>query len=291
MKVILVKIRALEKFCLCLALAHLFSTLAQAALPASQRTYSIDKDYAENAESRHLASRGLASTITMPKPQVIAKLKDIQKSQVETLVHLDHAIKKRMQDTMNLNLKGTDNNALERNFRQFIESVEVLQKRRAELIARREFIDQLIFRLDSKWTTQPLKTFLEQELLEMAISDLDEKSENKTWKFLSFLSVGIREIPEPREDIIAFIDGYMNFSTLLEPKSPNAYLQERSYTNGSVSFTAKQSTMEEAGDYLDKKLKELQTERLRRKQSPQTEADIQVKAKMPSAEKLESKTE
>ncbi|MCM2282497.1 MAG: hypothetical protein NDI61_11705, partial [Bdellovibrionaceae bacterium] len=67
----------------------------------------------------------------------------------------------------------------------------------------------------------------------------------------------IREIPEPQEDIIAFIASYMNFSAINAPRSPLAFLESRSYIGGAMTQLAHPSRRDEVGAIVERKLKSL----------------------------------
>ncbi len=239
--------------------------------------------FAPNANLTHTALEERSPTSLSPiavKAQVIAKLKDLQKSQNETLQGLEQNLKKQLQESQNISLKVADSSVIDRQFVQLTTAIENMQRKRSEFLLRRDFIDQLIFRLDSKWTSQPLQKFLEQEFLEMAINELETPSDAKMWKFLTYMSIAVREIPEAHENLIGFIDGYLAFSSIQNPKSPNDYLQKRNYTNGSMSVTARPANAEQAGDYVAAKMDELHRLHKANGKDDANEADIQLKMRL-----------
>ena len=112
-------------------------------------------------------------------------------------------------------------------------------KRRGELNARREIVDRLIFQIDTKLgPNQKLQTFLEQTFLEMASADLADGRDARLWKAFTYLSMVMREVPESNEDVLNVFQGYLNFTSVLEPKTPADFIASRNYTNGSESAVA-----------------------------------------------------
>lgn len=253
-----------------------FATFARPDAQGNETAPTLKAPFASSVPSRRPPS----------KEELILRLRDLQSQQLQALNDIDGRLRKTFDDSTSINFKVVEKTTARR-LTVLTDSLEVLNDRRAELIARRTFIDQLILQIDSKWTQQPLQSFLEHQLLEMARTDLIDTtgSEPRLWKFFTYLSVVIREIPEPREDLLSFIEGYMNFSSVLAPKSPLEFLASRNYSNGGVSISAQPATHEGAGDGLEKKLVELNrgdlpgSEPATKGPAKQPAADIQVRAK------------
>lgn len=244
------------------------------------------------APSAHPSANERAPASSAPrlaKPDIMARLRDLRERQTQVLSNLDELIKKRLQSSTELRIYDQDTKLARTRVAQFGLSLEELTKRRMEFAARRDFVDQLILQFDSKWSSQPMKQFLEQQLLEMAITDLsDQRGSGKAWKFLTYLSIVIRELSEPREDTLALIEGYMNFGGVLEPGNPADYLASRNYTNGSMSATARPANREELGEHLDRRLRELglilkESPRVESSSSPATikRPDIELRVQAP----------
>ncbi len=188
---------------------------------------------------------------------VISKLKSIQSKQVQLIGEIDDKLKNKLKDTQDLRVTD-DTVSSELRMTRLQESMELFDQKRREAVERSQFIDRLVFAVDTKWTKDSIKIFLEQTLLDIAsaeINQTDSKSASSIWKFATYLSVAIRELSEPREDIISFVDNYMEFSTVLAPKPPTAFSQARSYTNGVTSQAAKVTNQEDLGDGVEKKVK------------------------------------
>ena len=193
------------------------------------------------------------------KRAMITNLKTIQSKQTSLITDIDDKIKGKLQDTQKV--KVTDDAvASEIRMSRLQESMEALEKRRRESIERSQFIDRLVFAVDTKWGQGTFKIFLERALLDIAAAEMnqtDSKAPSSLWKFATYLSVAVRELAEPREDLVAFVDNYMDFSSVLDPKPPTAFSQARSYTNGFTSQAAKRTNREDLGDGIEKKVKVL----------------------------------
>lgn len=204
-----------------------------------------------------MPTRKLEHSTPTSKAQTIDNLKQIQRKQLQTLESVDQSIRKLLAESQSVNLRDGDAVAAEKHMLTIPQRLANLQTQREELLLRRDFMDQIIFQVDSKWTTQPLAVFLEQTLLDMAAAELTTGGASKTefWRFYTYLSIAVREIPEPREDLIEFLAGYLEFSGIKTPKSPLAYLDTRNYTAGSISQAAKPGRRDEAGSDVERRLR------------------------------------
>ena len=185
------------------------------------------------------------------KKETLGRLKIVQDQLVADSAALDSAIKKQLNETLTMEAGKDDLSTTSRRTSLITRKIDELNKRRAELNARREVVDRLIFQLDTKWTpAQKLQTFLEQTFIEMAAADLADGRDSRLWKAFTYLSMVMREVPEQNEDVVGVFQGYLSFSSLLDPKTPAEFLASRNYTNGSQSAVARTSTRESLGDGL-----------------------------------------
>ena len=214
-------------------------------IPAGPQIESLPKGNAP-------VSRAPAAVVG--KPELLGRLKGLQDRQVGELKGLDEAVRKRFKDSTLLSLKSSELNSSAKKIETLAGQLSDIEERRAELIARREFVDQLIFQIDAKWVGQPLQQFLEHTFLEMALTDLNDPHEGgRLWKFITYMSIAVREVPEKREDVLNVVESYMNWSTILDPKSPAEYLAGRDYTNYAQSESAKGTARDKVADGLEKK--------------------------------------
>jgi hypothetical protein len=110
-----------------------------------------------------------------------------------------------------------------------LDRLQALDDERLELKAQRQILDQLIFRIDSKWSGNNLKGFLETSLLEMAQNDLMDPGNGSWWRFLIQASIAIREVAEPGADPLRFLELYMTESTVLAPKPVLDLMRSQNY--------------------------------------------------------------
>ncbi|MBL7689592.1 MAG: hypothetical protein JNJ49_16265 [Bdellovibrionaceae bacterium] len=104
---------------------------------------------------------------------------------------------------------------------------------RTEMSARLKIIDQLIFAVDTKFDgkarASSVSGFLEGQLMDFATSDLAEPGTGQWWKFLTQAAIGLREIAEPGEDPIRFLESYTRDSSVLNPRSVIEIMESRRY--------------------------------------------------------------
>ncbi len=227
------------------------------------------------ASARQFASSspfqtGVPASFSAPsKLQVLENLKVLQTKQVQQLDATNQSIQRVLQETRTVSFqKGNDSVASQKILNSLPDRLIEIQSRRDELKLRGDFVTQLIAQIESKWNAQSLGQFLEQILFEMALNELTNPSNqeasndpvrSRIWLFYTYLSVAIREIPDPREDLLAFLSGYMEFSSIQSPKSPLEFLDSRNYTNGAISQTARPIQREQLGTLVDKRLQALST--------------------------------
>ena len=188
------------------------------------------------------------------KKELLSRLKALQDRQIQNANALEQTIQKRLLESQQLGSGETNLHLIATRTDRIATEIDELTKRRNEALAQREVFDRLIFTIDSKWSGQPLKPFLEHAFLDMASFDLKGESSDvpgaHIWKTLTYLSICVREVPEPREDVIDVIEGYLNFSGAMSPKTPAEFLASRAYTNGTESVAAKAISREHAGDQI-----------------------------------------
>lgn len=230
-------------------------------------------------------SRWPASTHNATKTDLINSLHEIQKRQQDVIVRIDEQIKKILQESTELSLKNRALTTAKAKLQRMTDSLEALHEKREDYILRREFIDQLVLAIDTKWNGQPLQEFLGNQLLDMAVAELSAVNRGPNIsKFLVYMSVALREMPEPREDALAFIENYLDFAGIRSPKSPVDFLVNRSYTNGSISVSAQPADRKKLGDFVEKRLHELGLDRDTKKNRPTTEASAKSAATASSAQ-------
>jgi hypothetical protein len=179
------------------------------------------------------------------KAETLRSLQDLRVENVKRLSDIDQALSKKIVEGKPGNLE---------------KEVLTLRTSRKEHMLRQEFLDRLILQVDANFRGGDLRQFLQITLTDMARTDaMSTATDAGLWKFLKYASEAIKSLPERKENILAFLEGYMNRS-VLDPIQPQDYLNSRNYTNGSVSEQGHPMDRDEVGDLADQRLQELNEE-------------------------------
>ncbi len=175
-----------------------------------------------------------AATAQGPKAQAISALRAWRERVLELDRKAESAQAASLTQASRLSLKRDFSQSqtleiLTREIETPLERLQELDDERLELKAQRQILDQLIFRIDSKWNGNNLKAFLETSLLEMAQTDLADPGQGTWWRFMIQASLALREAAEPGADPIRFLEAYMSDSTVLTPKSVLDLLRSQNY--------------------------------------------------------------
>ncbi len=142
----------------------------------------------------------------------------------------------------------------------FVErEVEIAGEQRQEFVLRQTFLDRLIFHVDTHFKGGDFRQFLQKQLAEMArIEVTNSSSQPSIWKFLTYLSHAIRDLPESNENLMAYVEGYMKFASVAKPIRPEEYTKTRNYSNGQTSVAAAPVEREKVGELVEDRLQELE---------------------------------
>lgn len=169
-----------------------------------------------------------------PKAQAIAAVRGWRERVIELDRKAESAQAESLTQAARLSLKRDFSQSqtldiLTREIETPLEKLQELDDERLELKAQRQILDQLIFRIDSKWNGNNLKGFLETSLLEMAQTDLADPGQGTWWRFMIQASLALREAAEPGADPLRFLEAYMSDSTVLTPKPLLELLRSQNY--------------------------------------------------------------
>lgn len=175
------------------------------------------------------------------KSDTLHHLQELRTQNVKHLSELDSAIDKKFEDTK---------------LNDFESDVKRLKAERQEYSLRQDFLNRLIFQLDTKYVGGDLRAFLEHALVDMAKIDATSTATagDGLWKFLKYSADAIHRLPEQKENVLAFLEGYMNLS-VTNPILPDKYLASRNYTNGSQSEQGNPMSRDEVGQVVDERIK------------------------------------
>lgn len=169
-------------------------------------------------------------------------------------------------DRLEADLRKAVETSLATSDSQTVDHIQVqIGDERKEKIMRQEFIDRLIFRVDTHYRDgMDSKSFFLSQLSEIAMSEAtDPNGDNTVWKFVTYLTVAMKEQMEKSENPVAFIEGYMTYSSIVNPTRPEEYVRLRSYTNGIESVAARGTPREMVGEVVEARMLRLQPQTLR----------------------------
>jgi hypothetical protein len=170
-------------------------------------------------------------------------LQELRNKESKQLLEINETLSHKMESTLS---DGID------------KEVGQLKTAQLEHQMRQEFLDRLIHQVDMNFRGGDLRAFLQKALVEMAKIDAitSAQSGHALWKFLRYSADAIRSLPEQKENILAFLEGYMNRS-VSNPIPPQDYLASRNYTNGTQSEMGNTMTAEAAGSIADERIQEM----------------------------------
>jgi hypothetical protein len=140
---------------------------------------------------------------------------------------------KKSRDIKAQHLTRPDNDVM---FTSLEESISQLQDKKREYLLRHDFLNELTNKFTSSYNGSDARVFIELQSLEMAATEIgvgsfEQPAGDEYWRFLIYLSVAIRELPEQIENPFKFMEAYMNFSTISHPKRPGEFRAQRNYFN------------------------------------------------------------
>ncbi|MCM2280942.1 MAG: hypothetical protein NDI61_03750, partial [Bdellovibrionaceae bacterium] len=129
----------------------------------------------------------------LSRSDALARLKELEKKYSQDIESTNQSMRRILSESQSVSLHQSDSVRTEKHLLSLPQRLADLQRQRQDLLLKREFLDQLIFHIDSKWTTQPLSLLLEQTLLDMAGSELTSsqpQTQDKPdfWRFYIYLS-------------------------------------------------------------------------------------------------------
>lgn len=198
------------------------------------------------------------------KSEAVTYLRDVLKQNYTRLAELDQTTQNTLSRSKLDNEEQFSPEASQKQ-KSLEERITQLGEERAELILRQEFLDRLIFRLDSKFQGGDLQRFFYDELKDMTFREAtsEESSSSRLWKFLSELTTAVQDIPERNEDMASFIEGFMSFSSISNPKTAKEFMKTRQYTNGKTSVAAESTSRDDIGEVVEQRLKQMKLNTLK----------------------------
>lgn len=198
------------------------------------------------------------------KQEAVNQLMSLKQDNHRKLREVDTRVRSLLNTHKEMDLEeAATSSKASRAFKAFEGEMEVLMAQRKERILRQDFLDRLLFQIDSKYGGGDLRDFLQNTLLEMSLTEATSPAgESPLWRFLTYLSLAIKTLPERNENILSFVEGYMEFSTLSHPVRPDQFVSLRHYTNGATSLPGRPVDKAEVGDAVEAKLLRLEKQKV-----------------------------
>jgi hypothetical protein len=205
---------------------------------------------------KHCLNTAALATVSLCILPICASAND-QNVKADTLKHLtdmrQENVKrlKEIDQTLSAKIENSSASVVEA-------EVNGLKEARREHSLRQQFLDRLIFQVDTKFIGGDLRDFLEKALIDMAkVEAVSSTTDSNLWKFFKYASDAVRRLPEQKENIVGFLEGYMNRS-VSNPMRPEDYISTRNYTNGTQSESGSPMNREDVGDIADRRIHEME---------------------------------
>lgn len=211
------------------------------------------------------AAHGTSGDASLSRSEAVTYLVELAQQNQSTLKAIDLEIRDVLMKSHNTNLTPKKGKG---QLQIHTVHLEKLSLRRREYFLRQNFIDRLKFKIDKDYKGQEMKAFLSKTVLELAHEEaLDSQGDFGLTRFCNYLSLAIKQIPERNENLLGFVEGYMKFSSILNPVSPADYIHHRSYTNGRDTYNAKPVDREDVGELVEERLQQLKARDLLKRQA------------------------
>ncbi|MEQ1877767.1 MAG: hypothetical protein ABL958_14075 [Bdellovibrionia bacterium] len=194
--------------------------------------------------------------LALTPQEAIIQLKEMQATNRTLLEKTDRSMQEQLKKSTEIkaqHIARPDNDAA---FTSIEETVSQLQERKREFLLRHDFLNDLTNKFTSAFGGGDAREFIEKQTLEMAASEIgvgtfEQPAGDEYWRFLTYLSVAIRELPEQIENPFKFTEAFMNFSTISRPKKPGEFRAQRNYFNSRRVESGKPMTVEKVEDEND----------------------------------------
>lgn len=109
-----------------------------------------------------------------------------------------------------------------------------------------QFVQRLIFQTETKYREQNLKSFMQQVLTAMQETD-------DLGYFVEGLNDGLETLLEKNEDALSFMQAYLEFSSIDQPRDVSEFAETRSYYDGRTMVKAQTMELDEVAELLEKR--------------------------------------
>ena len=141
---------------------------------------------------------------------------------------------------------------------RFSDHINSLIRLRKEFLLRQDFYDRLKLQIEKYYRGKSLEVLLVNRLEFMLKVELKSQDTHQgLWQFMHYLRTALLKIPERNENPLAFVEGYIDFSSISRPKTPNEFLKSRDYINTYSTQKANDVKRTDVGQKLEDSLNQL----------------------------------
>jgi len=225
-----------------------------------ERSVSVVKIILAFCTALQVAEAFAAATVPS-KAEAITFLSGLKAQNTVRLEDTDKAILKKLDETKDTRLLSALHTEIEK-----------LRSDKRELLLRQDFLDRLILQFDTKYDGTHPRDFLEGALKKMAQVEISSPNVTTIWPFLDDLRRLISRVPDQQDRVLAIVEGYMKQTSIANPISPDEFLKNVAYSNGSQTEGAKPMDRAVVGEYAEKRLKQIQAQEKAPAPTPVVEA-------------------
>jgi hypothetical protein len=180
----------------------------------------------------------------------VESLKQTQERSRQNLTTIDHELELAYSSTTKLGPQDVGSGtSIEQTLNQAKEKIDQLLDQKREESLRIELIDKVIFKIaekNNKSIRENLPKALDEIALnEMAIGARSTNTDKAIVFFIMNLATALRTLPEPIENPLGFMDNYIQYSSILNPKPVSEFRMSQGYLNSTGLETSTRESKSE----------------------------------------------
>lgn len=120
---------------------------------------------------------------------------------------------------------------------------------------RQQFISRLLFQIERKYMGENLKLFFQSSIWDMCLTDRMKMNQSLGGMevFLENLNFSLKELLEPSENPLHFVEAFTEFSGISDPASMEEFADTRNYYDGRQVQGANPLELDQAANYAEEK--------------------------------------
>lgn len=193
-------------------------------------------------------------------PGLVKDLAALRAANEKELGAVESSLQKILKNSVHATAEMLSDPQVQKGLDSILEQIRTLADQREEFLARQRFLEKLFQIATAKLAPgADLKKSLWPLLLEWARNELalqtPDRSEPEMATFLVFLSIAVREVPEPAERLGPFIGEYLNYSSVLNPKSPVEFAKKYDYIGGLNKVSGRKQAPQDEDEEFEAEIK------------------------------------